>query len=256
MPQGRIILKTICQSKKLASLKTDGARLLYTWLIPNLDISGCFSGDVDVVKGQVFTRLKKSDENVESYLKDLCDTGLIVLYPSSGDMFLCVPDFAEKQPSLNPSKEAKSTIPPPTPEQLQSKVKPTPPEVKGSKVKLKESKEEKNIPHVEFLEYWNKTRLPKIQVFTGYRRKQLNVRSSEPVFLTRWVEIIDKLVASDFCNGINDQKWRAKVDWILKNDTNYMKVLEGNYDNKPKDKTPLEKLAEFEEQERKRKGAV
>lgn len=135
MPQGRIILKRICQSKKLADLKTDGARLLYTWLIPSLDINGCFSGDPDVIKGQIFTRLKKSAKIIGSYLEDLATVGLIVWYESGGDQFLQVPDFAEKQPSLNPSKEAESTIPTPTQEQLRSNSRLTLPKVKQSKVK-------------------------------------------------------------------------------------------------------------------------
>ena len=93
MPQGRIVLKRICQSRKLADLKTDGARLLYTWLIPNVDINGCFSGDPGAVKGLVFTRLKKSVRTVAAYLEDLALVKLIVIYESNGDTFLHIPDF-------------------------------------------------------------------------------------------------------------------------------------------------------------------
>ena len=141
MPQGRIILKRICQSRKLADLKTDGARLLYTWLIPCVDINGCFSGDPEVVKGQVFTRLKKTVKVITGYLEDLVDVGLVVWYEANGDRFLHIPDFIEKQPSLNPNKEAESTIPLPTPDQLQTNSRLTPLKVKGSKVKSKESKD-------------------------------------------------------------------------------------------------------------------
>jgi hypothetical protein len=128
-------LKRICQSKKIANLKTDGARLLYTWLIPNADINGCFSGEVDVIKGQIFTRLKKSDKVVHEYLDDLDKNGLILLYENEGDIFLIIPDFADKQPCLNPTKEATATIPLPTQDQLQSRSGVTPYKVKESKVK-------------------------------------------------------------------------------------------------------------------------
>ncbi len=140
MPQGRIILKSICQSKKLSELKTDGARLLYTWLIPCLDIEGRFSGDEDVIKGQIFTRLKKTAAEIGKYLTDLARVGLIIWYEVDNDRYLQVPDFADRQPSLNPSKEADSTIPAPTPDQIQSSSCPTPPKVKESKIKVKESK--------------------------------------------------------------------------------------------------------------------
>lgn len=140
MPQGRIVLKRICQSRKLAALKTDGARLLYTWLLPNVDINGCFSGDEEVIKGQIFTRLRKSTKTINSYLADLASAGLIIWYESNGDRFLHIPDFTDKQPSLNPNKEAESTIPMPTPDLIQTLSGSTPLKVKGSKVKERGSK--------------------------------------------------------------------------------------------------------------------
>jgi len=118
MPAGRIVLKVISESRKLAELKTDGARLLYTWLIPHVDINGCFSGDAEVIKGKVFTRLRKSVKTIESYLEELDQIGLIVRYETNGDQFLIIPDFKEKQPKLIAEREAKPSIPLPTHEQL------------------------------------------------------------------------------------------------------------------------------------------
>jgi len=137
MPAGRIILKSISDSHKLSKLKTDGARLLYTWLITHLDINGCFSGDPQVIKGKVFTRLNKSIKTVEEYLKDMEENNLILRYEVDGDIFLIVPDFAEKQPNLNPKKEGKPLIPLPSPELLQSNSRVNLPQVKESKVKEK-----------------------------------------------------------------------------------------------------------------------
>ena len=138
MPVGRIVLKSISGSKKLSKLKSDGARLLYTWLLPHLDVNGCFSGDPVVINGQVLSRLSKSLDTVQGYLIDLEENDLIVLYSANSDDFLFVPDFVEKQPHLRPDREGKSTIPSPTPDQLQSNSRQTPPEVKLKEVKLKE----------------------------------------------------------------------------------------------------------------------
>ena len=149
MPQGRIVLKRICQSRKIAALKTDGARLLYTWLIPNVDINGCFSGDADVLKGQIFTRLKKSIKSINSYLTDLEEVGLIIWYESDGDKYLQIPDFVEKQPSLNPNKEAKTTIPLPTPELIQTLSSVYPPQSKVKQSKVKQSKEK--VKYLDFV---------------------------------------------------------------------------------------------------------
>ena len=118
-----MILKSISDSKKLSRLKTDTARLLYTWLIPHLDINGCFSGDSQVVRNKILTRLNIQVNKVEDLLKDLENNNLIIRYEANGDMFLIVPDFIDKQPSLNPSREGKPTIPLPTKEQLEMKPK-------------------------------------------------------------------------------------------------------------------------------------
>ncbi len=134
------MLKSICQSKKLSDLKTDGARLLYTWLLPNVDINGCFSGDEYVINGQILSRLRKTIAEISGYMQDLHDVGLIIWYEAEGDKFLYIPDFVERQPSLNPKREAKSNIPLPTADQLRSNSNITPPKVKQSKVKVKQSK--------------------------------------------------------------------------------------------------------------------
>lgn len=83
------------------------------------------------------------------------------------------------------------------------------------------------ITFVEFEEYWNQHgNLPRILAFTDNRKHQLNVRSQEPVFVKNWKQIIDKLSCSAFHTGQNNRQWRADIDWLLKNDTNYVKILE------------------------------
>ena len=51
-----------------------------------------------------------------------------------------------------------------------------------------------------------------------------------------------KISESDFCNGATG-KWTATFDWFFENEKNWLKVLEGNYDNR-KEKSQLEILAE------------
>jgi len=122
MPIGRIVLNTISNSKKMPQLKSDGARLLYTWLLTHVDVNGCYSADPQRVKNLIFTKLKKSFSTVASYLEDLADVGSIILYESDGEHYLWIPDFVIKQPYLNPEREARPTIPLPTPDQLTSRI--------------------------------------------------------------------------------------------------------------------------------------
>jgi len=78
-----------------------------------------------------------------------------------------------------------------------------------------------------FIDYWNsKEKLPKIASFTSKRKSQLKTRLKEVLFAENFEAVIDKLAASGFHTGDNDRKWVAKVDFILKNDTNYVKLLE------------------------------
>ena len=141
MPVGRIILKSISDSKKISNLKTDGARLLYTWLLTHLDINGCYSGDPQVINGKVFTRLNKSNKTIEGYLEDMEANKLIIRYKTDGDIFLNVPNFVEKQPSLRPDREGKSNLPLPPPALLQHYSSSTPAQVKISKDKISISKD-------------------------------------------------------------------------------------------------------------------
>jgi len=197
MPIGRILLKSISESKKLARLKTDSARLLYSWLIPQLDINGCFSGDAEVVKGKIFTRLKKSNKTVEGYLQDLERVKLIIRYEVNGDIFLHNPTFVKKQPSLNPKKEGKPHIPLPPPELLQSysgqsQEKPITSKVKESKSKGKERKGKDKVKKFDqlFEKFW-----------TRYPRKEHKLKAKEKYIHLIKVKKVDPQKIEDALSG-------------------------------------------------------
>lgn len=80
----------------------------------------------------------------------------------------------------------------------------------------------------EFMTYWNSKRyLPKIRFFTDTRTKQLKIRSKNEAFEENWREVIDKLNSSKFHTGRQQgYTWKAKPDFILRNDTNWVQVLE------------------------------
>ena len=50
--------------------------------------------------------------------------------------------------------------------------------------------------------------------------------------LSVWKGVFVAINQSDFCCGINDSNWQATYDWIMSNEKNAIKVLEGNYDNR------------------------
>lgn len=72
--------------------------------------------------------------------------------------------------------------------------------------------------------------IPTIRSIGGQRRSGTMARIREhgkPAF----AEAVKKAAASDFLNGKNDRGWVADFDWIIK-PNNFIKVLEGNYDNR------------------------
>ena len=78
---------------------------------------------------------------------------------------------------------------------------------------------------------WNShENLRKIRTMGSGRKKKLATRMREPAFADNWPEIITKVAESAFCTGHNDRGWEADIDWLLENDENYVKVLEGKYD--------------------------
>lgn len=91
------------------------------------------------------------------------------------------------------------------------------------------------ITPAAFERYWNsKPNLPPILDFGEHRRSKLKNRTGESIFASRWVEIIDRLADTPFCCGAGPKGWKANIDWLLKNSSNYIGLLEGKYDNHEK----------------------
>lgn len=71
--------------------------------------------------------------------------------------------------------------------------------------------------------------MSKIQILSDKRKKAISSlikKFSKEDFIL----VIEKSKESNFLQGQNDRNWKADFDWIL-NQTNFIKILEGNYDN-------------------------
>jgi len=66
--------------------------------------------------------------------------------------------------------------------------------------------------------------------------EKLKARLKEPAFVEHWKKAIDKAMSSAFCRGKNDRGWKIDFSWFVENGNNYLKVLEGKYDDKQKPK--------------------
>lgn len=102
-------------------------------------------------------------------------------------------------------------------------------------ININEEIEQENLTTYvnEFFNLYNSIakRLPKAQKLSESRKAKIKARLKNADLKT-WEEVFTKCEASDFCCGVNNQNWTANIDWLISNDNNYVKVLEGKYDNK------------------------
>lgn len=100
-------------------------------------------------------------------------------------------------------------------------------------------KKDKISPSVsfDFFKTWNdfakKHSLAQINALTKGRKDKLNARLKESSF--DFKKILEVLSVQDFAigkvPGTDGRFWKVDFDWIIKNDTNYVKILEEKYRN-------------------------
>lgn len=74
--------------------------------------------------------------------------------------------------------------------------------------------------------------LPKIKKLNKGRCNKIVVRLGEMDDGIRTMQdVFEKIALSSFLTGKNERKWCADLDWVIKNDSNWVKIIEGKYDN-------------------------
>jgi predicted phage replisome organizer len=73
---------------------------------------------------------------------------------------------------------------------------------------------------------------PRVTSLSETRKKAIKARLNI-YSLDDFKRLFEKAEASNFLKGQNDRNWTANFDWLIK-DGNMAKVLDGNYDNKPR----------------------
>ena len=73
---------------------------------------------------------------------------------------------------------------------------------------------------------------PRITTLSDSRKKAIKARLN--IFSVEdFQTVFAKAEASDFLKGANDRNWTATFDWIIK-DSSFVKIKDGNYDNRAK----------------------
>ena len=83
--------------------------------------------------------------------------------------------------------------------------------------------------------------ISRVLKLTNKRKEKLKKRLDE-IGEDEFIKAFDCIKESDFLQGKNSNGWRVSFDWLIENDTNAVKVLEGKYADKAvkKDDFPFE----------------
>jgi len=134
-----MINNEIARDKVVNELSDDTSRLAFTWLITFADCEGRVHGDPAIVRSLLFPRRDDiSIEDVEYYISEWNDAGLIRWYEAEGDLWIWFPNFEKNQLGMRKNRETSSIIPKFTPELLRSNDGVTPAQRKGMEIKGKE----------------------------------------------------------------------------------------------------------------------
>lgn len=99
------------------------------------------------------------------------------------------------------------------------------------------------VTPVELHEIYNRERggLPECRVLTETRKQKCRVRITErnkdpASFRSDFTEAVCKARGHPFLSGGGSRGWKADFDFIIENDKNYLRILEGRYDWERKSK--------------------
>ena len=105
------------------------------------------------------------------------------------------------------------------------------------KIDLQQFSDYYNLKLQEVIDSGKGTNATKVRLSKNDPRiKKINVRNRESDFVNNWKKIIDLSFASDFLMGRTSSGTRSPfkltMEWLIHNQTNYLKILQGNFSSK------------------------
>jgi hypothetical protein len=267
MAQRRMISRNLGSSRKFHAVNArcgklgDFAQAVFPLLVVNADDFGRLEGDAFTVKHKVFPVSPRSEDDFETVLQAMNDVGLIRFYQVGPDRYLEIANFDREQPGLH--KRTKSDYPDPPPQQESFGKFPEVPgssgesrEIPGDSGNPGKFPDEPNLTEpnrteqtpnrtaadaavpaspealLEIYKANNKT-LPQVLEFGPERRDKCRRRlARDPQkFIDQFTRAVIKAQEVPFLRGEGDRGWKADFDWLIANDRNVLRILEGRYDS-------------------------
>lgn len=110
--RGRMLHGSISNSARVNGLSCDGARLLFTWLIPHCDNLGRIRAEPLQLKAEILPRHPSTIAQVKRWTIELHEAGLVVLYKCQDQLFIEVAGWKRYQ-RLDGNMSRHSVLPPP-----------------------------------------------------------------------------------------------------------------------------------------------
>lgn len=252
-----MVSKSLSTSHKYARLndvagkRAEFCQAMYPLIVAHADDFGRLAGDPFTVKHLVVPSSPRKLADVEVALKALHEVGLIIWYESDGRKCIQVNDFDRHQSGLH--KRTRSEFPEPS-----GNFREIPSEEKGTEENRTEEngRESESTPPAPLSEVprdsdpaapeckveavvqlWNETvagtSLSQCRGLSDGRRKHIRARMKDHG-LGSIRDVFQRIAKSEFANGHNDRGWVMTFDWLMESETNFLKAMEGRYDNRMK----------------------
>ncbi len=236
----RVVREGILTSERVNRLSL-GAELLYRRLLSVVDDYGRFFSHESLILAACFPLRVDSitPRQVREWLKEVVETaGLVVTYEVNGTSYLEVQDFRQHKRAM------KSKFPSPA-MQLECNCTPNEHERREAQARGAGERREAQEPPTaapvlpktdDVLSAWREVcvpaGLPDVRALNDGRKRKVQIRVHDETFRDNYRDVFARIAGSNFCRGQNDRGWVASFDWIIANGDNYLKVLEGKYDNR------------------------
>lgn len=227
MARNRMIRPEFWEDTKMAQLSAFG-RLFYIALWNFADDEGYLEHNPLWLKAKCFPYDKV---NIDKLIDELKECGRIQI--QNGIIFIV--NFAKYQKVEKPKESELSGTFSDTSGNSRGEVG----ELSDTKEKLREVKRREDTLYADFeqsaITAWNSfcdsfPALAKVKEVSGKRRDKLKKRFEQKSF-REFDKILAAIKEQPFLRGSNDRKWKVSFDWLIENDTNYLKVLEKRYVN-------------------------
>ena len=258
----RVLREGILTSERVCSLSWE-AEVFYRRLMSVVDDFGRYTAHPALLRASLYPlQLEKVREaSMERFLLECEKARLVRLYAVRGKRYIEVLNFRQHK------RATVSKFPAPEdPQQVLGIVAELPPQRLGeadeaplhctcgadaaqtrctcsaSAHERREARDEKreaearsDLPPEAVL--WNShPELPQVIAFGATRWGHLRARRTEPFFVENLSAAIERVCASRFCLGHNNERWKANFDWLLRPDS-VARIMEGKYDNREQPET-------------------